>query len=116
MNTKERLEKFLSDTPIKPVMRTTVEGKEVYVADGFVTPDMYLGLNIKFAVPIEKQKYPNGCYATVWHAEGNPAGLSGVAYFESLHDIENISLNSRQDARINKTLELARLGLRKTKH
>lgn len=115
MNTKERLERFLSDTPIKPVLRTHVEGFEVYVADGFVTPDMYLGLKIKFAVPVEPDKFPNGCYATVWHSEGNPAGLSGVAYFEALHDVESIALNSRQAGRINKTLELAKIDLARQK-
>ena len=111
MNTKERLERFLSDTPIKPVLRTTVHGIEVYVADGYVTPEMYRGLEVKFAVPVEQDQFPNGCYATVWHSEGNPAGLSGVAYYEALHDVESIGLNARQAARINKTVEMAGAAL-----
>jgi hypothetical protein len=115
MNTKERLERFLSDTPIKPVLRTKLHGIEVYVADGFVTPEMYRGLELKFAVPVEKNKFPNGCFATVWHSEGKPAGLSGVAYYEALHDVESVGLNDRQAARINKTLELAGKGLAKIK-
>lgn len=113
MNTKERLERFLSDTPIKPIMRTSINGIEVYVADGYVTPDMYRGLDVKFGVSPDFQKFPVGCFATVWHSEGKVAGLSGVAYFEGMHDIESVSLNSRQAARINSTLRLARQSLAK---
>lgn len=115
MNTKERLERFLSDTPIKPVMRTRINDIEVYVADGYVTPEMYRGLDVKFGLSPGLEKFPTGCFATVWHSEGKPAGLSGVAYFEGLHDIESIGLNSRQAARINSTLDLAKKSLSRIK-
>lgn len=115
MNTKERLERFLSDTPIKPVFRTRVGDLEVYVADGYVTPEMYRGLDVKFGTSPEVEKFPMGCFATVWHSEGKPAGLSGVAYYEAMHDVESVSLNARQAARINRTLELARLSLARIK-
>lgn len=115
MNTKERLEVFLSDTPIKPVARLKIKGVEVYVADGYVTPEMYRGLDIKFGCSPDVATFPAGCFATVWHSEGKPAGLSGVAYFTAMHDVDTIPLNSRQAARINKTLELARQSLARLK-
>lgn len=115
MSTKERLERFLSDTPIKPILRTHVNGVEVFVADGFITPDMYRGADIKFGVSPDKLEHPEGCWATVWHAEGNPGGLSGVAYYKKLHDIDHLALNERLTARVRSTLVLAEQGLRKAK-
>lgn len=115
MSTKERLERFLSDTPIKPILRTKVNGVEVFVADGFITPDMYTGCDLKFGTSPEKHEFPDGCYATVWHAEGEPAGLAGVAYYKKLHDVETMALTERTAARVKATLKLAEEGLRKAK-
>lgn len=113
MSTKERLERFLDDTPIKPILRTKINGLEVYVADGFITPDMYRGCDIKFGVSPDRSEHPDGCFATVWHSEGN--GLSGVAYYKKLHDVQTLPLNERLTARVKATLILATEGLRKAK-
>lgn len=115
MNTKERLEKFLADTPIKPVSRHTIHGIEVYIADGFVKPEDYRGCNIRFGVPIERDIHPTGCFATIWHADSRTRGLSGVAYFHQFHDVNSISLSERQKARINFTLKEAEKALARTR-
>lgn len=107
MNSKERLERFLSDTPIKPVLRTRVNGTEIFIADGFVTPEMYRGLEVKFGIPINVHEHPTGCFATLWYADGKYACPSGIGYFSRLHDIESIAVADQQTARINTIIEQA---------
>ncbi len=111
----ERVKRVFGDSYIKPILRTKIDSRDVFVADGFVPADQMPFFGARFGGGISETDFPNGCYATVWLTPVKTGFMIGVATFEPTHDVESISLNSRQAARINKTLEMAREGFKKAK-
>lgn len=106
MTTKDKLVRFLDDTPVKKVMKTSIEGYDVYVADGFITPEMYRGAEIKFFnnEAIDRDEHPHGCYFSLWWADTEKlGGPGGAATSNELH----------QMTRLGALLKVAKEDLRK---
>lgn len=114
MTTKEKLEKTLESSSIKPVMRTKIDKYDVFIADGFVAVEHYPYIEFATGVPVYESQYPGGCYATIWYTDAKTGGQAGISICEVLHDIESLTIDARQKARVNASLELARRTLTKS--
>ena len=105
------LERIFQQSYLKPVFRTKIGTHDVYVADGFVPQEQLKNFEKAFQLPLDKP-----CYATFWIAEvAKGKFFGGVTECDQLHDVETISLNARQSARIKSAVALARRDLTRLK-
>lgn len=108
--TKDDLDRVLSSSPVKPVLRTIVEGKDIFVADGFVPPSLLPSLE-RFGMTATQDEFPLGCFATLWYCD-NKVGWAGIMLCDVLHDYGH-SNEARQDMRVKSAVALARDELSK---
>ena len=81
---KSDIERVFSSVGIKPVHRTKIDGNEVFIADGFVSPVLInKGYLIKFKV--EPGEFPFGCFLTLWWTDQHK-GVGSVGVYDALHD------------------------------
>lgn len=105
-----KLEKIFESSYLKPVLRTKIRGHDIYIADGFVPEEQIDGFNSLHSVTIHKPSY-----ATVCMVQTGPGRMfCTVTTCEADHDPE-ISIGSRQRARVNAALLLAEKELKRTK-
>jgi hypothetical protein len=105
--TKDKLEDILNRSSIKPVHRTHVIGREIFIADGFITPSMLQFLKV-FNVDATPEEFPFGGFATLWYSEAFTGGECGCKLFDAFHD-KGHSLEAKLQIRIqNIILEAAR--------
>lgn len=114
--TKDKMESMCRAAGMKPVHRTTIDGAEVFIADGQSgTPERTFQ---KFGV--DQSDFPGGCYATfyfVTHREDR-LDVGQMLFFDLFHNPE-MSHESKQLARINTAVKEAKQLLerrRKVRH
>lgn len=106
---KQQFELALDATSVKPVHRENINGQEVFVADGFISPSQLKYLD-KFGVSATDKEFPYGCFATIWYAEAK-IGLCGIAIYQAFHD--QGSVEAKAQMRIKSAVVLARNDLAK---
>jgi hypothetical protein len=109
---KEQFERALDATSIKPVYRTKINGQELFIADGYVSPPQLKYLS-SFGVSATPEEYPSGCYATIWYSPRQIAGRCGTCVFDAMHD-GGRSLEARLSMRIRTAVEKAAQDMRKS--
>ena len=101
MKIKE-FETILSVAGIVPVARATIDGEDVFVADGFVSPLKQETLK-RFGV--EPNEYPYGCYMTISVIEDKQRGWdTQYAVCDAFHDPGH-SKETKQSMRVKTILE-----------
>jgi hypothetical protein len=109
---KHDIERVFSSVGIKPVDRLTIDGEEVFIADGFVAPSLINnGYLIKFKV--EPGEFPLGCFMTVWWTQQNK-GVGSIAFYDALHD-PGYSPEEKAKMRVNTVIYLARQDFKRRK-
>ena len=105
MTGKSKIESICRQAGMRPVRRTTVEGAEVFIADGFSLPPhrAYRRFDIG---PLE---FPRGMYVTLWWASKGDEKLDTgqPLFFDVFHNPEYAN-GSKQLARINAATNAAR--------
>lgn len=99
------MERMCRAAAMPPVHRTTVDGHEVFVADGFSLPPHFMHRHFG----ITPRDFPHGCYATMWWAAKgeDQLDIGAPLYFDIAHD-PSIPRESKQRARINAAVKHAR--------
>lgn len=109
---KNKIEKMCREAGMKPARRATIDGVEVFIADGFSAPPHWAFR--KFG--INHSEFPMGMYVTLWWASKGDEKLDTgqPLFFEPFHNPE-IGQGSRKLARINAAMKEAKdfLDLRK---
>jgi len=102
-------EKILSFAGIVPVARVTIEGEDVFVADGFVPPSKQESLK-RFGVgPME---YPYGCYMTISVSEDKARGWdTQYAVCDAFHD-PGYSPETKQGMRVKTIIDRTELAIK----
>ncbi len=107
--TKDELELALSSGPVTPVLRTNVEGKEIFIADGLLPPEMLHTLR-RFDIIVTPKDYPMGCFVTIcWCFEGK-VGMGWTVVAEYFHDFWK-SDEARRKLREDNAIEYVRKQL-----
>ena len=114
---KTKIERMCRAAGVVPCDRRTVNGREVFIADGFsATPEVTFQ---KFDV--ERADFPLGCYATFWwiFESDEKMSLGRPLFFDFLHDPGH-SAESKKKMRIAAAVKDAETTLiaqkRATKH
>lgn len=95
--TVEKLEKACRKAGQVPVMRGTVGGYDLLIADGF-SKDPHIPFR-KFDV--KKGRFPLGAFATLWILSNDgKVKIASQVFFEALHEV-HLTTEVRQQARIN---------------
>lgn len=103
--TKSAMEAMCRTAGMVPVSRTSVDGAEVFIADGFAAqPAITFS---KFG--IEPHEFPGGCYATLWMVSRgeDKLDIAQPMFFELFHD-RHMSSQGKQYARINSAVNAAK--------
>ena len=109
---KADIERVFSSVGVKPVYRTKINGEEVFIADGFITPGLInKGYLIKFSV--NPGEFPFGCFLTLWWTEQHK-GIGAIAVFDAMHD-PGYSADEKQNMRIASTIHLAKKDFKRRK-
>jgi hypothetical protein len=103
--TKDEFDVALTQSPVKPVFRTHVGDRELFVADGYVPPQHLKYLD-RFGMPATPDEYPFGCFATIWYCESR-IGLCGIVLCDAFHDPGH-SHEAKAYMRIKTAVEMAR--------
>jgi len=106
--TKDEFDTALSAGPIKPVLRTMVGDREVFIADGYV-PSSFLPFLSRFGMSATEEEYPFGVFATIWYCESR-IGWCGLLLCDALHNPGH-SNEARQDMRAKSAVAIARKEL-----
>ena len=102
---KSTMERMCRDAGMVPEKRVTIDGREVFIADGFSkVPHFTYG---KFGV--EKDEFPDGAFCTIWFAsiKEDKVDVGCPMFFEKNHNPELMG-SARQHARINAAIKHAR--------
>lgn len=102
---KNKIESICRRAGMKPVRRETIDGVEVFIADGFsMMPHPYYR---RFGV--EPFEFPQGMYVTLWWASKGDENLDigQPLFFDVMHNPEYAN-GSKQLARINTAIKTAR--------
>lgn len=81
---KTKIERMCRAAGVVPCDRKTVNGREVFVADGFsATPEVTFQ-----RFDVERKDFPLGCYATFWWVfdTDEKMSLGRPLFFDFLHD------------------------------
>ncbi len=109
---KNKIERICRTAGMKPVRRDSINGVEVFIADGFSLPPhrAYRRFGIG---PME---FPKGMYATLWWvSQGEDKLDTGQPlFFDVFHDPQYAN-GSKQLARINSAMTEARTFLESRK-
>ena len=109
---KSHIQKVFEQVGVKAVTRRTIDGEEVFLADGFISPTLInKGYLIKFK--IEPGEFPFGCFLTLWWTPQHK-GLGSVAVFDAMHD-PGYSPEEKLKMRIASTLALAKRDFKRRK-
>lgn len=107
--TLNEVEQALTTGPVKPVLWVYVDGKKIFIADGFVEHDM-LSLLRRFDIIATPERYPYGCFATIcWCFEGK-AGMGWTVVNEKFHHFWK-SDEAREEIRRKEAIEYVRKEL-----
>lgn len=95
---KHKIESICRKSGMVPVGRESIQGIEVFIADGFSAHPAITFR--KFGV--EPEDFPGGCYATLWWVSKGSEKLDvgQPMFFELLHNPE-LSGTGKKQARIN---------------
>lgn len=99
---KSKIEQMCRAAGVIPVKRATVQGREVFIADGFTaTPAVTFQ---KFDV--EEKDFPFGCFGTFWWTfeSEDKFSLGRPLFFDAFHD-KGYSPESKQGMRIRAALK-----------
>lgn len=112
---KDAVERMCRAAGMVPVRRTTIDGAEVFIADGFAAnPSITFQ---KFG--IEQNDFPGGCFATLWWVsrQEDKLDIGQPLFFELFHD-RHMSSEGKQYARVNSAVNEAKkfLDRRKARH
>lgn len=112
---KNAIERICRAAGMQPVKRASIQGAEVFIADGFSLPPHRAYRRFG----IEADQFPKGMYATLWWVSKGDEKLDigQPLFFQAFHDPKN-SLADKKMMRINSALKEARafLGRRKKMH
>ena len=103
--TKAAMESMCRAAGMAPVSRTTIDGAEVFIADGFAAHPAITFQ--KFG--IGPDDFPGGCYATLWMVSRgeDKLDIAQPMFFELLHD-PHMSSAGKKYARINAAVNAAK--------
>lgn len=110
--TKDKMESMCRTAGMVPVARQTVDGREVFVADGkSATPERTFS---KFGV--EANDFPGGCYATMYFVSRreDKLDIGHIMFFDLFHNPE-LAHEAKQQARINTAVDHAKALLSRMK-
>lgn len=102
--TKNKMERMCRSAGMLPVARRTVDGREVFIADGrSATPARTFS---KFGV--DENDFPGGCYATMYFVgrREDKMEIGHIMFFDLFHNPE-LSHGAKQQARINSAVKHA---------
>lgn len=111
---KHKIEDIARRSGMVPVSRTNIDGAEVFIADGFSSPDL---IDVRFKrFGITKEDFPGGCFATLWwiSRQEDKLDIGQPLFFELFHD-RTMSSEGKKNARINTAVNEAKqfLDMRK---
>lgn len=109
---KSKVESMCRAAGMLPVSRQTIDGAEVFIADGFsATPSVTFR---KFG--LDDKDFPGGCYATLWWVsrQEDKLDIGQPIFFELFHNPE-MSSGSKKNARINTAVNEAKRFLDRRK-
>lgn len=99
---KDDMERICRSVGLRPAKHLTIDGVDVYIADGFsATPHVTFQRLANF----EPDEFPFGSYVSLYFTEGLPVGLNGgqPLFFDA------IQMDSRNEAaRMNATVVAAK--------
>jgi len=101
---KDPIEAMCRRAGLVPARRETIQGRDVFVADGFA-----LLPHVTFRrFGVDEHDFPTGCHATIWWAARGEDrfDVGAPMFFEPHHDPEYDHKTKRQ-ARINTALKQA---------
>ena len=110
--TKNKMESMCRTAGLVPVARRTVDGREVFIADGkSATPERTFS---KFGV--EANDFPGGCYATMYFVSRreDKLDIGHIMFFDLFHNPE-LAHEAKQQARINTAVDHAKALLTRLK-
>lgn len=102
---KNKIESICRRSGMKPVRRETIDGVEIFIADGF----SLMPHNHYRRFGVEPFEFPQGMYVTLWWASKGDEKLDigQPLFFDVMHNPEYAN-GSKQRARINAALSTAR--------
>lgn len=116
---KDAVERMCRKAGMVPVSRTNIDGAEVFIADGFSSPDK---IDERFGrkFHVTKDDFPGGCFATLWWVsrQEDKLDIGQPLFFELFHD-RHMSSEGKKYARINSAVNAAKEYLdrrKKVKH
>jgi hypothetical protein len=97
---KDMMERACRKAGMKPEKRETINGREVFIADGFsAIPDITFK---RFGV--DKGEFPMGAYVTMWWvAKDEKLDVGRPILFDAFHDV-GLSIDDKKRARINRAM------------
>jgi hypothetical protein len=104
---KSKIEEIARRSGMVPVSRTNIDGAEVFIADGFSSPDLIETRFKRFG--ITKDDFPGGCFATLWwiSRQEDKLDIGQPLFFELFHD-RTMSSEGKKYARINSATNAAK--------
>lgn len=102
---KAKIERKCREAGLPPAHKGEVDGVEVIVADGYVSP---ANLHKFRKLGVEKGEYPLGCYCTIWWImqSDDRYVVARPIFFEWNHDT-GYDQASKKQARINTAMKEA---------
>lgn len=109
--TKEAMERNCRAAGMVPEKRETVQGYDIFIADGFSgTPHYHFA---RFGV--EKGEFPFGCFATLWWiGKDEELDIGRPILFDAFHNPE-MDKDTKRIGRINRAMQDAVDFLRRRK-
>lgn len=108
---KRDVERICRAAKLQPVARDVIEGHEVFIADGFLTPS---DIKLRRRFELDPLLYPWGCYETSWWAAQGEDKLNfgHIFWCDAFHD-PGLTKDGKQLARIARARNDAREHLRR---
>jgi len=106
--TKSDMERMCIAAGMQPQKRVTVDGRDVFIADGFSSPP-----HTNFhRFGLEADEFPYGCYVTFWltDARKSEIGLGRPLFFDALQ-----SSSRDRDARVREAIKDAKVNMARDK-
>lgn len=109
---KNKIETMCRNAGMAPAKRATIDGAEVFIADGFSAPPHWIYRHFG----IGPTQFPFGMFATLWWASKGDEKLDTgqPLFFDAFHDPQ-YSAADKKRARVNTAIKEAREFLRSRK-
>lgn len=102
---KDTIERIFLSVGIHPEKRESYKDHEIFVGDGFVSPQSFWKFQWKFPNLLNAKEFPFGAYVTFWFAGQGDRIVDGRPFVcDAFHDPQ-YDINSKKLARINTAIK-----------